>query len=160
MRTITVSTTLEAPADAVWATVQLPEAFVHVAGSLARYPVAERHPHPWRVGDEIVGWTFLLRVLPFSRHRLAVRVVDDERRVLATEEGGGLLRRWDHVITVEDEDDGRTRYTDRIDIDAGPLTPVVVAYASAFYRYRQRRWRGLAPLLAAAASREPVAQVA
>ncbi len=159
MRTITVSTILDAPADAVWRTVQLPEAFVHVAGVLARYPAAERHPHPWRVGDELVGWTFLFRLLPFSHHRLAVRVVDDAERTLATEEGGGLLRRWDHVITVEDHADGRTRYTDRIEIDAGVLTPLVVAYATAFYRYRQRRWRRLAPLLAASARCEPARQV-
>ncbi len=45
---------------------------------------------------------------------------------------------------------GRCRYRDVVRIDAGPLTPVVAAVARAFYRERQRRWRSLAPLLAAA----------
>lgn len=150
MRTVDVSTILDAPADAVWEAVKTPTAFVHVAGAMVRYPAAERHAGPWRTGDEITGWTLLFRAIPFSFHRLAVRGVDDDARTLTSEETGGLVRRWDHVISVDAEGE-RTRYTDRIDIDAGPLTFVVVAYAHVFYRYRQRRWRRLAPLLAAAA---------
>lgn len=148
MRTITVSTTLDATPDEVWAAVQSPATFVHVAGALVRYPAAERHRRPWRVGDELHGWMFLLRALPLSRHRLAVRVVDDSTRTLMTEEGGGLLHRWDHVITVE-QIEGSTTYTDRVDIDAGPLTAAVAGFATLFYRYRQRRWRALAPELSA-----------
>jgi hypothetical protein len=40
---------------------------------------------------------------------------------------------------------------DRIEIDAGVMTPLVAGFAAIFYRYRQRRWRALAPVLAAAA---------
>ena len=151
MRTVRVTTQLDAPPELVWGAVTTPQAFVHVAGAMLRYPAAERHPARWQVGDELAGWTFLFRVLPFSRHRLSIRDVDDAARTLVSEEGGGLVRRWDHVITVEAEH-GRTRYTDRIDIEAGPLTFAVAAYAGLFYRYRQRRWRRLAPVLAAAAA--------
>ncbi len=151
MRTVQVSTRLDAPPELVWAAVTTPQAFVHVAGAMLRYPAAERHHARWQVGDELAGWTFLFRVLPFSRHRLSVRRVDDASRTLVSEEGGGLIRRWAHVITVEAEN-GRTRYTDRIDIDAGPLTLPVAAYAGLFYRYRQHRWRRLAPVLGAVAA--------
>lgn len=36
------------------------------------------------------------------------------------------------------------RYTDTVDIDAGPLTGVVARAAVWIYRYRQARWRRLA----------------
>ena len=39
--------------------------------------------------------------------------------------------------------DGRTRYTDSVEVRAGLLTPLVWAFATAFYRHRQRRWRRL-----------------
>jgi len=45
---------------------------------------------------------------------------------------------------VERLDDQRSRYTDRVLIDAGPFTMPVAMFAWLFYRERQRRWRRLA----------------
>ena len=147
--TVSVSTELAVPADVVWRAVQTPELFVHVAHGMLRYPKAEHARSPMRTGDEIRGWTFLFRVVPFSIHRLRVAMIDDTNRTLDTEEGGGLVRIWRHRIVVEPLPQGRSRYEDRIEIGAGPLTPAVAAFAHVFYRYRQRRWRTLAPVLAA-----------
>jgi hypothetical protein len=66
---------------------------------------------------------------------------------LSSRERGGLLTRWNHDIVVTPLDAGRCRYRDRIDIDAGMFTPLVVMYARWFYRMRQRRWRALAAQL-------------
>ncbi len=147
MRTIEISTQLDAPADVIWAAMKTPDALVHVAGSMLRYRAAERLDRPWRVDDAIVGWTFLGRVVPFSRHHLTVKLIDDEARVLVTEEHGGAVRRWDHVLITSPVDARRSTYQDRITIDAGALTPAVALFAQVFYRYRQRRWRRLAPVL-------------
>jgi hypothetical protein len=154
MKSITIESTLDAPADVVWSVVQRPEAFVHVAGAMLRYPAAERHGGPWRQGDETVGWLFLFRLIPFSRHTIRVFDIDHDAMTLLTEEGGGLVRLWRHHVSVRAVSDDRCRYTDRIEIDAGILTPIVVTFARAFYRYRQRRWARLAPLLSASASPE------
>lgn len=156
MRTVAVSTELDAPADVVWTAVRTPEAFVHVTRGVLRFPVAAEHPRRWEVGDVVEGWTWLLGVVPFSRHRLEVAAIDDSAGTLDTVERGGLVRVWLHRITVTPAGP-RCRYEDRIRIDAGVVTPVVVAFAHVFYRYRQRRWRRLAPVLAATA-REPADQ--
>jgi hypothetical protein len=153
MRTITVSTPLDAPADVVWRAVNTPQAFVHVARGMLRYPAAERQRRPWRVGDRLEGWTLLFGVVPFSYHHLTVAAIDDNARVLTSDEHGGVIRTWRHDLTVTSVDDASCRYEDRIDIDAGWLTPVVAAYGSLFYRYRQHRWRALARLLAATVAR-------
>lgn len=152
MKSITVQTTLNASAATVWATVQRPEAFVHAAGGMLHYPAASRHSGPWSVGDKTVGWLFLFRLIPFSRHTIEVVSLDDATMTLVTEERGGLVRTWRHYIAVEPMAEEACRYEDRIDIEAGVLTPAVAVFARAFYRYRQRRWRRLAPLLAASAA--------
>jgi hypothetical protein len=56
---------------------------------------------------------------------------------------GQLMRVWDHLITLEPTSDGRTRYTDRVEVNAGLLTPFAWFFAGLFYRHRQRRWRRL-----------------
>ena len=146
-RTVTVATELPADAALVWRAVRTPAAFVYVAGRMLRYPAAECTDRPWRVGDEIAGWTFLFGFLPLSHHRLRVEALRDEARELQSDEGGGLVRSWRHLIRVTPLGPGRCRYVDSVEIDAGPFTPAVAGFAHVFYRYRQRRWRTLACLL-------------
>lgn len=160
MRTVTVTTVLAAPADVVWSAVTTPHAFVHVANGMLRFPAAERVDRPWRVGDELRGWTLLFGVLPFSIHRLTIVSIDHHGRTLVSHEGGGIIRSWRHELSTKPLDEHRCEYTDRIEIDAGPMTAMVAAFAAVFYRHRQRRWRRLAPMLALTARAMPAAPAA
>jgi ligand-binding SRPBCC domain-containing protein len=146
-RTIRRSTVLDAPADLVWAAVRTPQAFRYVTRGIVDWRPARRRTEPWQQGDEATGWLLLGGVLPFSMHRIRVACIDDHERVLRSDESGGVIRSWRHDIHVEPLDGGRSRYTDVVHIDAGPLTPVVAAFAWFLYRERQRRWRVLAPIL-------------
>ena len=143
-RTVHRSVVLEAADAAVWAAVQSPATLCHVAAPLLRFPGLAGRTAAWCEGERVVTWLLLGGVLPVSRHHLEVRSIDPERRTIDTHEWGGLVRTWDHTIHIEPMDARRCRYTDRIDIDAGRLTPLVARFAEVFYRHRQRRWRRLA----------------
>lgn len=54
---------------------------------------------------------------------------------------GKLIAKWDHWIFVEKVDANKTRYTDRIDIDAGILTPAIWLYAFILFAWRQSKWK-------------------
>ena len=153
MITVTVQTELEAPPHAVWRAVPTPAAFRHVTRGLIDFQPREGQTDeskPWDTGAWVAGRLRVLGV-PFSQHRISIESIDHDRRVLSTNESGGPIRRWRHLIAVEavPGDDRRSRYTDRIEIEAGVLTPLIAGFAHAFYRLRQRRWRRLAPVLAA-----------
>jgi len=107
-------------------------------------PVIASRTDSWREGETVVGWVFLFGILPFTRHHLHVARIDDEMRTLTSRERGGVIRTWNHDIEVVPLDERTCTYRDRIEIDAAIATPLVVAYASWFYRMRQRRWRALA----------------
>lgn len=70
--------------------------------------------------------------------------IDEETRTLTSRERGGVIRTWNHDIEVVPLDERTCSYRDRIEIEAAIATPLVVAYASWFYRMRRRRWRALA----------------
>lgn len=53
-----------------------------------------------------------------------------------------LIRVWDHKIRLADSQ-GMTRYTDEVEVHAGPLTIAAWLFALAFYIHRQRRLRRL-----------------
>lgn len=152
MRNVSITCELEAPAEVVWRAMKTPHAFVHVSKGVLRYPVAERLNRPWRAGDDITGWTFLLGFVPFSKHHLSIESIDDGAMALVSMENGGIVRSWRHHLITTPIDDQSCQYEDRIEIDAGLWTPIVAAFAVAFYNYRQRRWKDLARLLAAVES--------
>ncbi len=86
-------------------------------------------------------------MLPFSYHHITVTSIDDDARVVASDEHGGVIRTWRHDVTVTPIDETACRYDDRIDIDAGDPDPAVVAggwksrwVASASTCHRQHRW--------------------
>ena len=144
MALIEQSTLLEAPAEAVWAAVKTPAAFRTVTRRLLAMPVIRGRHDQWRSGETVVGWVFLFGFLPFSRHHLHIERIDESTFTLSSHEFGGLIKTWNHDIEVTPIDATTCRYRDQIEIDAGPLTPVIALYAQWFYRMRQRRWRTLA----------------
>jgi hypothetical protein len=144
MATVERFVELEATPDLVWQAVKTPAAFRTVTRGLLRMPAIANRDGEWHEGETVVGWVFLFGFVPFSRHHLHIAAIDNEHRVLRSQEHGGLVRQWNHEIEVEPISASHCRYTDRIEIDADLLTPAVVAYARVFYRLRQRRWRVLA----------------
>lgn len=148
MAIVDLSTELNAPAERIWSAVKTPAAFRKVTRGLLWFPVIGHRDDDWQEGETVIGWVFLFGFIPFSKHRLRVEGIDDQARTLSSEETGGLLKLWNHDIVVTAINETTCRYRDRIEIDAGVVTPIVVWYAKWFYRMRQRRWRVLAKRLA------------
>jgi hypothetical protein len=142
-----VSTDLECSVERAWETVQRPETLQYITRGLLGFRALEDVPVQFGEGTVMRVRLFFFHVLPAWRHEIAIVRLDPERREIYTNERGGPVQNWNHLITVEDAGSGRARYSDEIDIHAGPLTPLVWLYAQLFYRYRQWRWRRLARTL-------------
>lgn len=95
---------------------------------------------------ELTARLWWLGVLPGWRHRL--RVVAATATELRTRERGGPVRAWNHTLTFEPTGERSCRYTDTVELDAGPLTPLVWCFAQGLFRWRQARWRQLARVIA------------
>lgn len=144
MRVVERSTVLEATADAVWTAVKAPAAFRRVTRRLLVMPAIGARQDTWREGETVVGWVFLFGFVPFSRHHLHIARIDESTRIMSSREHGGLISVWNHDIEVVPIDEKTCHYRDRIEIEAGLVTSLIVLYARWFYRMRQRRWRALA----------------
>jgi hypothetical protein len=143
-RTVSVATDLDAPAARVWQAMLLPATFLHVTRGLIRMPALEGRIDPVVAGESGTGRLWAFGVVPLHRHTIEIAGVDPDTGTLSTHEHGGVLHRWDHVLRVEPAGPDRSRYSDTVTIEAGPLTPLVALLAAGIYRYRQRRWRRLA----------------
>ncbi len=149
---VRAATTLEIPARVAWDTLKRRDTFLYLTRGAMRYRDADSWPEILLApGVEIRTTVFPLGIPPGSPHTFRIVRVDEGAMEIDTHESGGFIRTWNHSMKVEPVLDDRCRYTDRIELDAGPLTPLVWLVASLFYRYRQSRWRRLAWQLGAGA---------
>jgi hypothetical protein len=143
-----ISTELDALASVVWAALKRKATFLHVTRGMLGFVGSGGWPDEFEEGQRESTRMLFFGLIPAPwMHELRIVRVDDGAREMRSNEGSGPVRVWNHTLLVEPLPGGRSRYTDEIEIKAGPLTPVVWAFARLFYRYRQARWRGLARLL-------------
>ena len=146
----TASTLLDCSPARVWQEVQTSKLLVYITRPLlVLQPITPaRFPDIWTDGKYLTRMK-LFGLIPFGKHWIVIthpmpdptpgkqvyKILDDGY--------GDFISTWRHLITIRETEDRRTHYTDRIEIRAGVLTPVIWLYASLFYRYRQMRWRRL-----------------
>ena len=132
-------------AEAAWRLMRRTATFAFVAAPLlgVRDPLPERFAAGDRLRLRLTGPAGL----PAGPHEIFVESVEEDGRAIQTREHSPLLRRWDHRLSVAETGPESCRYTDEVELDAGPLTALVVPAARAFFAHRQRRWRALAAVL-------------
>lgn len=146
MATIELEAVLPADPDRVWQEVNRPALLDFVAAPLLRFaPLDPPHfPEVWEHRDYLVAMRFM-GVLPVGRQTISIShpAPEGAARFVRDNGYGAMIRRWDHLITIEPAPGG-TRYVDRLILEAGVLTPAIALFARVFYAHRQRRWRKLA----------------
>lgn len=90
---------------------------------------------PVREGQVIDVALSVLGVFPVSPYRMRVVRCDAAARRLRSEEDGMGIHKLTHEIEVVARPNG-ARLVDRVEIDAGWLTPVVASWAWVIYRWR------------------------
>lgn len=167
MALVEVSTFLPLSPATVWQMVQRPATLEQVSAPVLRFtPRKGALPAVWQAGEYQVG-VKLYGLVPlddqiigieFPPHEGPGHVLRDNGRACARDGGpGGLIRRWDHLMLVMPEGTG-TRYTDRVEVEAGALTPLAARFARFLYTHRQKRWRALAQAAAASATKSSSAR--
>ncbi|MDJ0629311.1 MAG: hypothetical protein QNJ44_13715 [Rhodobacter sp.] len=141
-----LTTTLAAPIDAIWDALQKPATLIHVSkGFLSFRPVdPPQLPDRWSPGDYRVSLR-AFGILPIGQQVMGVEFpeMDPPKRALRDNGSGAIARVWDHWIILEPLTATATRYTDRIRVEAGLITPLIMPWVRAFYAHRQRRWHRL-----------------
>jgi hypothetical protein len=147
MVTVRRTTPLPIAAEEAFALALKPATFAYVARGVLRVPALAAIPGDFAApGVQASGRLWWLGVIPTWTHHLRVVAIEPDRE-LRTAERGGLVRTWNHRLAFAPTSPASCDYTDEIEIDAGPLTPLVAAYARAFFALRQARWRQLARVL-------------
>jgi hypothetical protein len=132
-----------------FAEVQTPRLMLHIASPLVQFaPIEPKSlPEQWEEKEYLVS-VRLFGFLPVGRQWVSISGRDRSNELgrfyveLRDNGRGTLMSKWDHLITIQASGQGCS-YTDRIEVKAGVITPLVWLFAWFFYRHRQRRWQRL-----------------
>lgn len=139
---VEASTHLDAPPESIFPRLLEVGTLAHVAAPWLRFrPVGEPVTR-WAVGVSHRFQLSLFGLVPLGSHEIELVTIDADEGLLESEERGRMASTWNHRITI-DAVPGGSRMTDRVELEAGALTPLVRAFAWVFYRHRQQRWRDL-----------------
>ncbi|MFV0644418.1 MAG: hypothetical protein ACK5NN_07950 [Sphingomonadaceae bacterium] len=127
----------------VWEQVQKSETLDFVAAPMIRFvPKSGSFPAIWTAGNHEASM-LLFGILPLGRQRIGIEYPESSDPMVMRDNGGGaMVNTWDHWMFVSAHNGG-SRYTDRVDVSAGALTPFAALFARIFYAHRQRRWQKL-----------------
>ena len=124
--------------------VNSPRLLVYVAKPLVKFVPIEplQLPLAWTDGTYWVS-LHLFGVIPLGRQAVVISHPSSAIFTLRDNGHSALIRKWDHVITIEPSGNG-TLYRDQVTIHAGMLAPFIWLFAQLFFHHRQMRWRKLA----------------
>lgn len=146
-RIVELTCTFDCSPDEAWERVQKLALLHHIAWPMIRFrPSGAPFPKPWESG-EYKAWMFLLGIIPLGWPAIVISKPAPFGTTPYVRDNGysPFIQTWDHWIMIEPSSDGKgTRYTDKVKVDAGFLTPIVAVFARVFYGHRQGRWRSLA----------------
>ncbi|MDO4702463.1 hypothetical protein [Tannerella sp.] len=111
-------------------------------GKVTFKPIGGKFPELWTQGSTVKTKMLLYGWLPFGGvHTLYFERIDEQQKVLATQESDAVCKVWNHSIFIEKAENNSIRYTDEIIIYAGIFSKIVALWAKQFYIYRQKRWK-------------------
>lgn len=137
---VQISTKLEISAEKAWQTVKKSSTLAFITKGLLGFS-QDNFPTEWKESETVSTRLFLFNFIPAWKHEIHFGRIDDKQAELYTNEKGGIISVWNHLIKIEAVNEQSCYYTDKIEIEAGILTPMIWCFAQVFYRYRQRRWQ-------------------
>jgi hypothetical protein len=134
------------PAEELWRLARRTATQLYLSGGVFRYAGTLPAIREQRYEGE--NRVLLFGSIPAWKHWQRFECVDDRDLHMLVRERGGPYRVWNHEMRVEAIGRRRSRFLDSIEVEAGPLTPVVWAGAAILCHSRMRRLRELARVLA------------
>ncbi len=142
MKTIEKTSVFPAPRREIFKRIQKLETLQYIARPYAVFKSAEPgKAHDWTPGSTSKYHFKLFGLIPLGVHTIHIVEFCEDR--IISREGNRHVPVWNHTILMKEVDGNHTRYTDRVEIDAGWKTLLVWMWAKSFYSHRQSRWINL-----------------
>lgn len=133
------SSIFPADTDRVFSLLKNLETLQYIARPYASFiPIDQDGSVCWEEGQTMSFRLKMFCLVPYGIH--TIRVIAFSKDRIYTNERNTHVPVWNHAIKLKALPDGKTEYSDEVEINAGWKTPFVYLWAKCFYAHRQKRW--------------------
>ena len=145
---IIISSTLNNSAEKIWNKLLNIETLIEICKPMATFKSKINETEmKWEINKEYIFKLFIYGFLPFGDHKIILKKLDKENKIILSNEYNKIVKIWNHLIIIENLGENEIKYTDEVEIYAGIFTLFTAIWAKLFYKHRQKKWKRISMLL-------------
>ena len=145
---IIISSTLNNSAEKIWNKLLSIETLIEICKPMATFKSKLNEKEiKWKINKEYIFKLFIYGFIPFGDHKIILKILDEENKIILSNEYNKIVKIWNHLIIMENLGENEIKYTDEVEIYAGIFTLFTAIWAKLFYKHRQKKWKRISMLL-------------
>ena len=145
---IIISSTLNNSAEKIWNKLLNIETLIEICKPMATFKSnLNEKEMKWEIDKEYIFKLFIYGFIPFGNHKIILKKLDKENKIILSNEYNKIVKIWNHLIFMENVGENEVKYTDEVEIYAGIFTLFTAIWAKLFYKHRQKKWKRISILL-------------
>jgi len=145
---IIISSTLNNSAEKIWNKLLNIETLIEICKPMATFKSnLNEKEMKWEIDKEYIFKLFIYGFIPFGNHKIILKKLDKENKIILSNEYNKIVKIWNHLIFMENVGENEIKYTDEVEIYAGIFTLFTAIWAKLFYKHRQKKWKRISILL-------------
>ncbi|MDR2083868.1 MAG: hypothetical protein LBP67_02595 [Bacteroidales bacterium] len=139
-RKISVSSTFNCSPEIMWEKLLDIETLIEICKPKASFKSVSKMPEKWEENVIYKFKLFIYGFIPFGKHEILLENIDQSRKEIQSKEHNKIVRIWNHLIILNETQDGKTFYTDIVELHSGIFTYFTALWSIGFYKHRQKKW--------------------
>jgi len=145
---IIISSTFSNSAEKIWNKLLNIETLIEICKPMVTFKSKLNEKEmKWEIKKEYVFKLFIYGFIPFGDHKIILKELDKENKIILSNENNKIVKIWNHLILMENVGENEVKYTDEVEIYAGIFTLFTAIWAKLFYKHRQKKWKRISMLL-------------
>ena len=139
-RKISVSSTFDCPPEIMWKKLLDFDTLIEICSPKASFKSVSEKPQKWEENIVYKFKLFIYGFIPFGKHEILLESINESRKEIQSREHNKIVKIWNHLISMSKTENGKTSYTDIVELYSGVFTYFTALWSISLYKHRQRKW--------------------
>ena len=139
-RKISVSSIIDCPPEIMWEKILDLDTLMEICKPKASFKSVSENPRKWEENIIYRFKLFIYGFIPLGEHEILLESINESQKEIQSREHNKIVKIWNHFISMSKTENGKTFYTDSVELYSGVFTCFTAFWSISLYKHRQRKW--------------------
>ena len=139
-RKISVSSIFDCPSEIIWEKLLDLDTLIEICKPKASFKSVSENPLKWEENIIYRFKLFMYGFIPLGEHEILLESINESQKEIQSREHNRIVKIWNHLISMNMTENGKTFYTDSVELYSGVFTYFTALWSISLYKHRQRKW--------------------